>query len=121
MRHDAGRFRCLMENSLDVVVEVDLEGYFQYPSPNIASVLSLTAGELLGTSLYARVYSEDLAKVRAQFALPEGQATCHYRHKDGSWRWPETTGRVLVTDSDEISMAFSWRAMSPRVSHDSDL
>lgn len=98
-QHDVERFRSLVENSLDLVVEVSLEGEFSYISPNITTVLGYRPEELIGTSLFAHIHPEDLDQIQAQFALPEGQATCRYRHKDGSWRWLDTTGRDFFTDA----------------------
>lgn len=100
LQQDAERFRLLVENSLDLVVEVTLDGDIRYVSPNVSGVLGYTAEELVGTSAYSHVHPDDLADVRAHFAeAPPHQAICRYRHRDGSWRWLETTGRKYLTSS----------------------
>mgnify|MGYP001545742798 CR=1 FL=1 len=102
MRQDSERFRLLVENSLDLVVEVTPEGRILYVSPNVRCVLGYLPGELLGADAYAQVHPDDLSPVRERFAEPGShRATCRYRHKDGSWRWLETTGRRYRTGAGE--------------------
>jgi len=97
MRKDGERFRLLVENTLDLVVEVTLAGEMHYVSPNIRGVLGYAADELVGTNAYGHVHPDDVASVRAQFALPgDHRATCRCRHQDGSWRWLEITGRSYL-------------------------
>src|ERR1043166_6550500 len=97
LRQNLEQFRLLVENSQDVVAEVSLDGRFLYVSPNVKRLLGYGPEELLQTSVFDRVHADDLLHVQEQFALPEGFATCRNRHKDGSWRWLETTGRDFST------------------------
>jgi PAS domain S-box-containing protein len=100
MRQDCERFRLLVENSLDLIVEVTLEGQILYVSPNVQAALGYTSQEIVGTNAYSYVHPDDLAGVQAQFNLPSGhRATCRYRHRDGSSRWLDTTGRDYVTSA----------------------
>jgi PAS domain S-box-containing protein len=100
MRQDCERFRLLVENSLDLIVEVTLEGQILYVSPNVQAVLGYGPDEIVGTNAYDHVHPDDLAGVLARFNLPSGhRATCRYQHRDGSWRWLDTTGRDYVTSA----------------------
>lgn len=96
------RFRLLVENSHDIIVEVSSEREVLYVSPNVATVLGYTPRELIGSDLFERVHREDLAHVLAQFAQKSGRATCRHRHRDGSWRWFETTSREFATKGGEV-------------------
>ncbi len=93
MQRNLERFRLLVENSLDLVLEISREGTILYITPNALSVLGFEPQELVHTNVFARVHPEDLPHAHEQFALPQGRVTCRYQHKDGSWRWVETTGR----------------------------
>jgi len=101
--HDDGvRFRLLVENSHDMIVEVSTENEIVYISPNVALVLGYGTTELIGASLFAHLHPDDLAEVRTQFERRSGRATCRYQHKDGSWRWFESTGREFATASGSV-------------------
>jgi PAS domain S-box-containing protein len=94
---DSERFRLLVENSQDLVVEVSHLGEVLYVSPNVRTVLGFAPDEVLGGSLFSRVHPQDLAHVQEQFAIHAGRATGRHQHKDGSWRWMETSGREFTT------------------------
>ena len=100
LRQDSERFRLLVENTLDLIVEVTPDGQILYVSPNIRQVLGYTANEFVGTNAYDHVHPDDLPAVQARFALPsEHRVTCRCRHRDGSWRWLDTTGRDYLTSA----------------------
>lgn len=90
------QFRFLVENSQDVIAEVDRTGTILYVSRNVKRLLGFEPDELFQRSIFDGVHPEDLPHIRARFALPEASATCRYREKNGSWRWVETTGRDFV-------------------------
>src|SRR4051812_49269907 len=94
---DIERFRILLENSLDLVVEVALDGKFIYVSPNVKTILGYNVEEMLHSSIFERVHPDVLLFVQEHFFLPKALATCRYRHKDGSWCWLETAGRDFRT------------------------
>ncbi len=93
LRHTSERFRLLLENSVDLIVETTRQGEILYVSPNVTQVLGYSVGDLLRLNVFTHVHPEDLAQTMALFALPEGRGTCRYRHKNGAWRWIEATGR----------------------------
>ena len=96
------RFRLLLENSVDIIVEATRDGTILYVSANVSNVLGYSAEELLDTSIFAQVHPEDAAQVKALFDLPEGRGACRHRHKDGSWRWIEATGREFVSAEQQV-------------------
>ena len=97
LRVEAERFRLLIEDSHDMIIEVTPGGSFYYVSPNVKAVLGYDPQDLLLTRVFEHVHPEDLPVVMERFALPDARVTCRYRHKDGSWRWLETHGRDLVS------------------------
>jgi PAS domain S-box-containing protein len=96
LRHDGERFRLLVENSLDIIVEISREHRVLYVSPNVTAILGYAVEELVGTRVLAKVHPDDLAEVLTQLERAAGRATCRCQHKDGSWTWFETTGREFV-------------------------
>jgi len=90
-------FRVLVENCRDVIATVSSGGEILYVSPNVVTVLGHTPDQLIGRDLFAGIHPDDLAGVRAEFAQESGRASCRYQHRDGSWRWFETSSGSYVT------------------------
>lgn len=97
MRDRDERFRLLVENSRDIIVELSPDVEVLYVSPNVTAILGYSSKELIGTNLFEKVHPDDLANVRVQFEQRSGRATCRHMHGDGSWRWLESTGREFMT------------------------
>jgi len=95
LRESEERHRLLVENCHDLVSELDAEGRIRYLSPNHATCLGYEPDELLGTCAFDLVHPDDLPKVMECFALPMATVSFRCLHKDGSWRWLESTGRAF--------------------------
>ena len=98
MHDELQRFRIFAENTLDLICETTLDGFYTYLSPNYRDVLGYEPAELLGQHFSALLHPNDQEAVLAAFGrhssdLTPGRATFRYRHKDKSWRWLETTGK----------------------------
>jgi PAS domain S-box-containing protein len=96
------RYRLLTENTLDLICEVSQHGVYTYVSPNHEDVLGYRPKELLGQNFAALIHEDDMSGVVEKFSecivggLPY-EATFRIRHKDGAYRWLETTGKPLET------------------------
>ncbi|HZZ20006.1 MAG TPA: ATP-binding protein [Opitutaceae bacterium] len=108
------RFRLLLENSVDVIVETTRDGGILYVSANVRNVLGYTVEELLHTSIFERIHPDDLTQMKALFDLPEGQGTCRHRHRSGSWRWIEATGREFVAEDNQVRSVLIVRDITER-------
>jgi len=108
------RFRLFVENSPDLIVEATREGVILYVTPNVPSILGHTASELQRTNLFAHVHPEELIQMKTLFALPGGRGTCRFRHKNGSWRWFETTGRECLISTEPVRGALVMREITER-------
>jgi PAS domain S-box-containing protein len=115
LRRASERFRLLVENSIDVIVEASREGEILYVSPNVRNVLGFTAEELLHRNLFAQVHPEDRARVQALFALPEGRGICRHGHRDGSWRWVEAAGREFLASGGQPRSVLIVRDVTERI------
>jgi PAS domain S-box-containing protein len=98
--------RLLTENIHDLIFVLDHLGHYLYASPSFQQVLGYRPQALLGGSVFDLVHPDDLATVREQwtYIITPGmsQATFRARHADGSWRWLETSGTVIVQGDPSI-------------------
>lgn len=100
LRESEERYRLLVENCNDYVCELDPAGRFLYASPNYPSAMGYEVGELLGVVAFDLVHPDDLAEVKEKFLLSTAAACYRARHKDGSWRWFESTSRIFKRNPD---------------------
>jgi PAS domain S-box-containing protein len=102
LRESEQRFRAIAEHATELVAEFDRQGRFHYASPSFASRLGHDPAELVGRSGSGLVHPDDLAAtnraLRAAFASETESRVVHrVLHRDGSWRWFESTGRAYRT------------------------
>lgn len=92
-----GKFKALIQNSLDVITILDAQGKITYQSPSTERVLGYSSEELLNENFYELIHAEDHPIVQNALA----QKTTYmfsYRiqHKDGSWLYFESVGTNLM-------------------------
>ena len=121
LRASEEHFRLLIENSSDVATILDADGINRYQSPSIERVLGYEPEGLIGSSAFDRIHPEDVGRVRAVLgAAAASPGTTHvvefrYRHRDGSWRVLEATGRTMLPDSAEAGVIVNSRDVTERV------
>jgi len=92
----------LVQNALDVITILEADGTIRYKSPGIERELGYTADELIGTSVFALIHPDDLARTQGLFtelldrARENVLTELRCRHKDGSYRWLEVIGTNLL-------------------------
>ena len=101
LREREERFRLLVENSTELVMEVDAQGTVLYASPNHLALTGYTLAELLGSNAFQPIHPDDLPLLLEAFHQRKGSRRYRYRHRDGSWRWFETNGHVFRTSAGE--------------------
>jgi PAS domain S-box-containing protein len=84
----------------DMVSVHDLDGTYRYASAAARDLLGYRPGDLLGSSAYEYIHSDDVGKVGAvhRSALQGAPVTVAYRlrRKDREYVWVETTTRVIA-------------------------
>ena len=96
------RFRALIERSSDMITLHRPDGTILYASPSMVRLLGYESHELLDRNLLEYVHPDDRREVVSAFtellAQPGRSTTGRYRirHRDGSWRWIETTRTNLL-------------------------
>ena len=101
LRRSEARFRAVVENSHEGFLFCDLSAIITYRSLSNNMIDGFSNSERLGQSLFSLVHPDDTALVNLFWEQvkqnPEGvhQAEYRIRHKDGMWRWVETTAQNL--------------------------
>ncbi len=98
------RFRSLVQEGADLIAILDLEGGFQYVSPNYKQYLGYTEKELVGKNGFSFFHPDDVAPVLEQFnqLQTEKRITSHpyrFKHKTKGWRWMQSIGTNLIEDN----------------------
>ena len=90
-------YRSLIENSMDLISILNLDGTIRYVSPSHLRMLGYPLEELVGKNVLSFIHPQD--KARVQTALASGNQgrpiECRVHHADGSWRVLESISRDL--------------------------
>jgi two-component system cell cycle sensor histidine kinase/response regulator CckA len=95
-------FRLITENAGDMIAVIDSSGNRVYASPSYEKVLGYSSHELLGSAL-DQIHPEDrpLVDETANEARRTGfgrRIEYRMRHKDGTWRYLESTASAIRDD-----------------------
>jgi nitrogen fixation negative regulator NifL len=95
-------FRLLLENALDIITIVAVDGTIRYESPSVRQILGYDPEELQGRNAFDFMPEEDVARAISAVRELAGRAggvaslELRFRHKDGSWRILEAIGRNML-------------------------
>jgi PAS domain S-box-containing protein len=115
LKESEQRYRLLVENSNDLVTELDLSDKIHYASPNHAALTGFSPPELAGRSFFDRTHSDDAPQLRARLQSREALGAYRYQRKDGAWRWFESSGRAFVTDAAQEHRVVVTRDITERI------
>ena len=113
------RFRALTEHATELIAELDANGVYRYVSPSVRDLLGYEPEELLGTSSGDLLHPDDLkasgARLGAAFETESRSHAIHrLRHRDGSWRWFDNTGRAFRSRKNQIRFVSVGRDITER-------
>jgi PAS domain S-box-containing protein len=109
------RFRALVENAPDGIALLGMDGKLQQVTPSTEQILGYTLDDATGQDPALLTHPEDLPALLALLGdlmqTPGKIATTQYRfrHKDGSWRWLESTISNLVAEPSVEAIVFNYR------------
>jgi len=102
------RYRELLEDTSDLVWEIDLEGRFTYANPVVERVMGYKTSEVTGRCGLDFVTAEDrdVARETLEQSIREQREVTglilRARHKDGSVRYLETSGRPILDEQGKL-------------------
>lgn len=109
------RNRAIIQNAPDGIVLLDEQGRFTFISPSTVAMFGYEEDEVLGQSSLKFVHPDDLPLIgKMRVAIQEDPAklyTLQYRylHKDGSYRWIESTYKNLFDEPGLNSLVVNFR------------
>jgi PAS domain S-box-containing protein len=124
LRASEERYRALAENAYDPVVELDEQGRAVYLNPSFERQLGYPLDELYalwgdrdGPSIL--LHPDDRERIQSALdKLVAGQSVTGFiyrvRHRDGTYRWLESTGRPFRTAAGAIHVAVVSRDITER-------
>jgi PAS domain S-box-containing protein len=109
------RLHALVQHSADLISIVDGDALVTYITPTIETILGYKTYEMVGRRLRDHVHPTDQPIAATVFAQlrqrPGGVARGVYRmrHKDGTWRWMESTAVNMLLDPDVAGIVVNQR------------
>lgn len=103
LRLQEQRFRAVAEQSSDIIVLVNREGFITYENPAVESILGFKIDEGIGINVFELVHPDDLKIATNTFNnmindvnAPNPKFEIRIHHRDGSWRTFEFLGSKLA-------------------------
>jgi PAS domain S-box-containing protein len=95
LRDSEQRYRAIMENAYDLIIEISNQGDCKYASPNCQAVLGYASTDMLGKSFFDFVHPEERQTLSESFhsqigSLQEIDMVGRVQTKQGEWRWFES-------------------------------
>ena len=80
-------YRLLIENSHDLVGELDAEGDYVYINPSYSRSLGYSTAEILNKNAFDFIHPQDREKARRELKQVDGTTIIRFRHQNGAWKW----------------------------------
>ncbi len=122
LKQEGERLRAIMENAWDGVAIFDEDYRVIFESPSLARMTGYSPEEWSGvTPGRFKVHPDDLHPMLNQLEVLRSHpgsvirdVVIRYRHRDGSWRTMEATGRNLLDDPKVRGMIINFRDITQR-------
>ncbi len=114
-------FRVLIENITDIITVLSANGTILFESPSIERVLGYKPDELAGMQAFDFIHPDDVRGVLKFFQLAIDNFDTslpieyRFRHKDGSWKLIESTGRPFDDPKHGVATVITSRDITERV------
>jgi PAS domain S-box-containing protein len=113
------KYRTIVENSYDLIYEVDSVGRILYVNPACHELTGYAQSELVGKKAFDFMHPDDVPTamsifMRAVMNLSTEKATFRALHKSGSYQWLECIGNPYLTAAGEIRGVVITRDISER-------
>ncbi|WP_339921820.1 PAS domain-containing protein [uncultured Cyclobacterium sp.] len=122
LKNNEKRFKALIENGRDAIAIFDENGVQKFVSSSITQVLGYSEEEALQLKLIEAVHPSDVelalnkfkSALEAEGVPIEGNVT-RSKHKDGSWRWMESTMTNFLHDPNIRGIVDNFRDITEKV------
>ena len=120
LRQSEERFRRVVENALDIVTILDIEGIIHYESPSVEKVLGYSPTKLIGQNFFEYIHPDDLQKafqgITNVLQNPQKVMPIEFRcrHQQGSWRILEAISQQFIDNSPEPRIIIHSRDITER-------
>jgi diguanylate cyclase (GGDEF)-like protein/PAS domain S-box-containing protein len=120
-------FRALIENSYDVIIQLNAEGKILYVSPSAVRISGYDPENLVGMNIYDLIHTNDFSKVQMHLQRilknPNSLSTLEFRsrHKNGSWLWLESTAVNMLANPSVKSIVVNLRDINERKKGDDSM
>jgi PAS domain S-box-containing protein len=107
LRESEERYKLISQNSHDIVSLMDLNGKYLFVSPSVKVNMGYEVEELVGKNTTEFLHPEDLPKIMEEMGetistkAKKVEAIFRFKHKNGTWRWLEVKGGVILDDEGE--------------------
>ena len=113
------RLRALVGNSWDVISLHDPDGRYLYCSPAVTEQLGYRPDELIGTDPFVLIHPDDAHAASGFSRTAAGAASgvgleYRVRHRNGTWRWVESTGHNRLHDPAVAGIVVTTRDVTAR-------
>jgi PAS domain S-box-containing protein len=121
LRRSEAKYRAIVENSRDGILFADANGVILERSPSLSLIAGYTDEERVGHLGFENIHPDDLALARKSWtevvSNPEASYRIEYRirHKDGTWRWVETSAQNLLSNPNVQAVVLTTRDITDRI------
>ncbi len=127
LQRNEALFRSITEHSVEFITIVAEDGRVLYASPSGANLLGMAPDELVGRNAAEFIHPDDaptmLGAYRTLRSAPDATASMRVRlrHRDGSWRLVEGTGRNRIDDPAVRGIVSTARDITAQAAADAEL
>ncbi|HVY55555.1 MAG TPA: PAS domain S-box protein [Thermodesulfobacteriota bacterium] len=113
------KYRTIIENSYDLIYEVDSSGNILFVNPSCSELTGYAPSELQGKNAFDFMHPDDRPQVLSVFMnavrnFTTEKATFRAIHKSGEYQWLECVGKPFLTATGEIRGVIITREISER-------
>ncbi len=114
------RFKLLIENALDLIEMLDVDGTMKFVSPSHKRILGYENDELVGRRVFEFIHPEDLPSIVDIFTETLQNhdrlysAEFRVRHKDGYWVTLESIGKLCPPELSNMGVIVNSRDITER-------
>ena len=120
LKSSESRFRALIENGLDNISLLAVDGTLLWESPATVRMLGYQPDEFIGKDMFSLVHPDDLEWMREIYGeiiqTPGGRQhrSFRLRHANGTWRWVEAIVTNLLNEPSVNALVVNYRDVTDR-------